>query len=63
MFLVYGQGASLHKSPLNPTAKGKLRPVIFLLISFSVRQNSVWTSLDFPGLLLGFVKIMPDKVI
>ena len=29
----------------------------------SVRQNVVRTSLDFPGLLLVFVLIMPDKVI
>ena len=29
----------------------------------SVRQNEVRTSLDFPGLLLVFVEIMPDKVI
>jgi len=28
-----------------------------------VRHNTVRTSLDFPGLLLVFVEIMPDKVI
>ena len=33
------------------------------LFSNSVRQNAVWTSLDFPGLLLVFVEIMPDEVI
>ena len=29
----------------------------------SVRQNAVRTSLDFPGLILVFVEIIPDKVI
>jgi hypothetical protein len=33
------------------------------LILCSVRQNAVLTSLDFPGLLLVFVEILPDKVI
>jgi len=32
-------------------------------VYFSARQNAVRTSLGFPGLLLVFVEIMPDKVI
>jgi len=34
-----------------------------LCVTASVRQNAVRSSLDFPGLLLFFVEIMPDKVI
>jgi len=33
------------------------------VVLISVRQNAVRTSLDFLGLLLVFVEIMPDKVI
>ncbi len=35
----------------------------FKTIVISVRQNAVRTSLDFTGLLLVFLEIMPDKVI
>jgi len=34
-----------------------------LHLSKCVRNSPVRTSLDFPGLLLVFVKILPDKVI
>jgi hypothetical protein len=37
--------------------------VLLLLFNNSLRQNAVRASLDFPGLLLVFVEIMPDKVI
>jgi len=36
---------------------------VLICLLVGVRQNAVRTSLDFPGLLLLFVEIMPDKVI
>jgi len=36
---------------------------IYILYRISVRQNAVRISLDFPGLSLVFVEIMPDQVI
>jgi len=40
-----------------------MQPSIYILYRISVRQNAVRISLDFPGLLLVFVEIMPDQVI